>query len=271
MKVNNKVIVVTGGGGGLGRALVLSLLKKGAKVAAVDINEVALNETQKLSGNYVSDLSVHVLNITDWSKVEEFPEEVIKVHGTVDGLINNAGIIQPFFHVNKLDMKKIEQIMNVNFYGSLYLIKAFLPYFLKRPEGHIVNVSSLGGFMPFPGQTIYGASKAALKLLTEGLYAELKETNVRATVIHPGAIKTNIMANSGLENSIDSTSAEESNMALEPEKAAELIIKAMEKNKYRATVGNDSRMLDIIYRIAPRFATNLIVKKMKDMPMEVSN
>ena len=271
MKVSNKVIVVTGGGGGLGRALVLNLLQKGAKVATIDINEYALKETKNLSGKYASNLSTHILDITNRDKVLAFPDEVIKIYGSVDGLINNAGIIQPFIHVNKLDLDKIEQIMNVNFYGSLYLIKAFLPHFLSKPEGHIVNVSSLGGFMPFPGQTIYGASKAALKLLTEGLYAELKSTNVRVTVIHPGAIRTNIMANSGLENSIDASTAKESNKALEPEIAAAVIIKAMEKNKYRATVGKDSFMLDIIYRIAPRFATNLIVKKMKDIPMEMSN
>jgi len=270
MRVNNKVIVVTGGGGGLGRSLVLHLLEKGAKVAAIDINEESLKKTKSLSGNLASNLSLHNVNITNWDRVSKFPEEVIKIHGSVDGLINNAGIIQPFVHVDKLDMDKIEQIMNVNFYGSLYLVKAFLPYFLKRQEGHIVNISSLGGFMPFPGQTIYGASKAALKLLTEGLYAELRGTNVRATVIHPGAIKTNIMANSGLKNNIDVSSSKESKMALEPEKAAVKIIKAMEKNKYRATVGKDSTMLDLIYRISPRFATNIIVKQMKGIELPSS-
>ncbi|MCH4553431.1 SDR family NAD(P)-dependent oxidoreductase [Aestuariibaculum lutulentum] len=270
MKVNNKVIVVTGGGGGLGRALVLHLLEKGAKVAAIDINQDALEETKSLSGKFNSNLSIHNLNITNWEKVNGFPEEVIKIHGAVDGLINNAGIIQPFIHVDKLGMDKIEQIMNVNFYGSLYLVKAFLPYFLERLEGHIVNVSSLGGFMPFPGQTIYGASKAAIKLLTEGLYAELKDTNVRATVIHPGAIKTNIMANSGLKNSVDPETSKDSKMALEPEKAATMIIKAMEKNKYRATVGKDSTMLDILYRISPRLASNIIIKQMKGIELPQS-
>ena len=267
MKAKDKVIVVTGGGGGLGRSLVLNLIGKGANVAAIDIDAVALGETQKLAAPNTGQLSTHVLDITDRNKVMAFPEEVIKTHGAIDGLINNAGVIQPFVPVNELEIGAMQRIMDINFYGTLYMVKAFLPHFLKRPEAHVVNVSSLGGFMPFPGQTIYGASKAAVKLLTEGLYAELKDTQVRATVIHPGAIKTNIMANSGLENSIsmDDDEKAENSAALLPEKAAEQIIKAMENNKYRATVGRDSRMLDMLYRFSPRTATDLIVKKMKDI------
>jgi len=78
------------------------------------------------------------------------------------------------------------------------MTKAFLPFFLKRSEAHVVNISSMGGFIPFPGQTIYGAAKAAVKIFTEGLYAELKDSNVNVTVVHPGAIATNITTNSGL-------------------------------------------------------------------------
>jgi NAD(P)-dependent dehydrogenase (short-subunit alcohol dehydrogenase family) len=218
MKVNDKVIVVTGGGGGLGQALVLNLLRTGARVAAVDINEEALKETRKLAGGQNGNLTIHVLDITDKVKVLSFPEEVIKTHGAVDGIINNAGIIQPFVHVNDLDYKKIEQVMDINFYGSLYMVKAFLPHLLKRPVAHIVNISSLGGFMPFPGQTIYGASKAALKLLTEGLYAELKETKVNVTIIHPGAMSTKIMSNSGLEGVEAENDTASNSMALGPEK-----------------------------------------------------
>ncbi|MCE2496573.1 MAG: SDR family NAD(P)-dependent oxidoreductase [Flavobacteriales bacterium] len=76
-----------------------------------------------------------------------------------------------------------------------------MPHFVGRPEAHIVNISSMGGFIPFPGQTFNSTSKAAVKILTEGLYSELKDTSVNVTVIHPGAINTNIMANSNVEMS----------------------------------------------------------------------
>lgn len=262
MKVKDKVIVVTGGGGGLGQALVLKLLELGATVATIDINESALLETKKHAGDLSSNLSIHLLNITDNDKVFSFPEVVIKTHGSVDGIINNAGIIQPFINVNDLDFKKIEQVMSINFYGSLYMVKAFLPHLLKRPVAHIVNISSLGGFMPFPGQTIYGASKAALKLLTEGLYAELKDTNVKVTIIHPGAMSTKIMSNSGLEGVEDEIDTARNSMVLSPESAAIKVIKAMEKDKFRAMVGKDSIRLDILYRLSPRRAVDFIVKKM---------
>src|SRR5688500_2770260 len=179
MQVQNKVIVVTGGGNGIGREMVLHLLSKGASVVAVDIDESALQETVELAANKKDHLSTYVVNITNRDAVAALPEQVISKHGSVDGIINNAGIIQPFVRVNDLDYAAIERLMNVNFYWTLYMTKAFLPHLLTRPEAHIANVSSMGGFMPFPGQSLYGASKAAVKLLTEGLRSELLNTNVR--------------------------------------------------------------------------------------------
>jgi short-subunit dehydrogenase len=263
MQASNKIIVVTGAGSGIGRELTLQLLKKNANVAGIDIHENALAETQKLADVGNDRFKSFVLDISDKTKADALPNEVITHFGSVDGIINNAGIIQKFIHVNDLAFEDIHRVMNVNFFGTLYLTKAFLPHFLHRPEAHIVNISSMGGFIPFPGQTIYGAAKAAVKLLTEGLYAELKDTNVHVTVIHPGAITTNITENSGLGKPKVDTNAQQSNMALPASRAAEIIIKAMENNKYRATVGKDAMMLDILYRLSPKFAMNFIGKMMK--------
>lgn len=263
MKVANKVIVVTGGGSGIGRELCLLLLQKQANVAAVDLNPEALAETRKIAGVGNDRFKAFVLDITDKEKVDALPQEVVGHFGQVDGLINNAGIIQKFIPVIDLPMEQINRVMNVNFYGMLNMTKAFLPLFMERPEAHVVNISSMGGFIPFPGQTIYGAAKAAVKIFTEGLFAELKDSNVRVTVIHPGAIATNITANSGLGGpKIDSNSAQTA-LTLSPAKAAKTIINAMEKNKFRATVGKDAYILDKLYRLFPRFATNFISKMMK--------
>jgi NAD(P)-dependent dehydrogenase (short-subunit alcohol dehydrogenase family) len=204
MQVENRVIAVTGGGNGIGRELVLGLLSRGARVAAVDVNETALQETSQLAGDREGSLSTHVVNVTNKEAVSALPEQVIARHHVVDGIINNAGIIQPFVRVNDLDHAVIERVMNVNFYGTLYMTKAFLPHLLKRPEAHIVNISSMGGFLPVPGQTVYGASKAAVKLLTEGLHSELSNTQVGVTVVFPGAIGTDLPANSGVELDQDS-------------------------------------------------------------------
>lgn len=150
----------------------------------------------------------------------------------IDGIINNAGIIQPFIDVNDLSWEKIEQVMNVNFYGQLYFIKALLPELLKRPEAHILNIGSMGGFLPVPGQVVYGASKAAVRLLSEGLYAELKDTQVKVTVVMPGGINTDIAKRSGVEVGSGAKDSAAAKILLSPNKAALLIINAMEKNEY---------------------------------------
>ncbi len=262
MKAQNKVIVVTGGGSGMGRELVLNLLAKGAKVAAIDINENSLQETAKLAGSNAASLSVFVTDITDRSAVEGLLEKVTGKFGHVDGIINNAGIIQPFIKVNDLSYEAIERVMNINFYGTLYLIKTFLPHLLTRPEAHIVDISSMGGFLPVPGQTIYGASKAAVKLLTEGLHSELTNTNVKVTVVFPGGVRTNIMSNSGLADRMGSSSAKGAQKILSADKAAAIIIEGMEQNRYRVLVGKDAKMMDLLYRLNPAYAAGLIAKKM---------
>lgn len=266
MKVQNKVIVVTGGGSGIGRQLVLHLVKAGARVAAVDLNEDALLESASLAQNQADKVSTHVVNVTDRSAVEALPQEVINAHGAVDGLINNAGIIQPFVRLNDLEHDAIERVLNVNLYGVIYMTKAFLPHFLKRPSGHIVNVSSMGGFFPVPGQTLYGASKAGVKLLTEGLYSELIGTNVAVTVVFPGAIETNITRNSGLGMPSNMAGESSQNFPMtSPERAAETIINGMERDQFQVYIGNDAKLMNFLYRLSPKRATRFMYNRMKGL------
>lgn len=264
MEFKDKVFVVTGAGSGMGRELCIQLVEKGAKVAMVDLNEKTLKETEKIIGS--SKVSTHVLNVTDKENVDKLPEAVVSRHGVVDAIINNAGIIQPFVRIKDLDFDVIDRILNVNLIGTLYLTKAFLPFLLERPKAHITNVSSMAGFIPFPGQAIYSASKAAVKTFTEALYSELKDTYVGVTVIHPGAIDTNITTNSGIDTPIgdDSTPAQ-SYKALPAKKAAEIIIAGIQKNKFRVLVGSDAKSLDKLYRLSPRMAVNMITNKMRGM------
>jgi short-subunit dehydrogenase len=265
MKVQNKVIVVTGGGSGMGRELALHLLSKGAKVAAIDINEKTLQETVAMANGEKNSLATFVVDITSKASVEKLLNDAIDRFGAVDGIINNAGIIQPFIKVNDLSYEAIERVINVNLYGTLYMAKTFLPHLLTRPEAHIVNISSMGGFLPVPGQTIYGASKAAVKLLTEGLHSELSGTNVKVTVVFPGAVNTNISKNSGLTNPRQSSAQNKSAKVLLPAKAAQIIVEGMEENRYRVLVGNDAKVMDRFYRFNPQSAAKMIGKKMKGL------
>jgi short-subunit dehydrogenase len=257
MKVKNKNIVVTGGGNGVGRELVLNLLSKGASVIAIDINETALNETFKIAGKNEK-LITRVVNITDKEAVFNFAEEIISVLGSIDGVINNAGIIQPFIELKDLKFDQIDKVMNVNFYGTLYMTKAFLPHLVTRPEAHIVNIASMGGFLPVPGQSIYGASKAAVKLMTEALYSELLDTNVNVSIVVPGGIATDIKKNSQITNESASADEKSSKILLTPSAAAKKIITGMEKNKYRFFIGKDSNLMNFLYKVNPGFATRLM-------------
>lgn len=267
MQLADKVFVVTGAGGGIGSELVKQLLNKGAKVAAVDLRQESLEDLKETAGENSKSLSLHSLNIAAKKEVEALPKEVVYKLGAVDALINCAGIIQPFVKINDLEYEAIDRVMNVNFYGTLYMTKAFLPHLLKRPEGYIANVSSMGGFLPVPGQSVYGASKAAVKLMTEGLYAELLNTNVHVSIIFPGATKTNISENSKVTTSAAAKKgAEKSNIPmLSPQKAAEIMIRGIERNKPQIYTGSDSKMMNRLYRLSPVFATKLITKAMRSL------
>ncbi|GAB2884297.1 SDR family NAD(P)-dependent oxidoreductase [Nocardioides pacificus] len=258
MRVSNKVWVVTGAGSGMGRELALALLGRGARVAAVDLNATALQETASLAA--AGDrLSSHVVNIADRAAVAALPAEVVAAHGVVDGLINNAGIIQPFVPVADLDDAAIERVLDVNLMGTIHMVRAFLPLLQARPEAHLANVSSMGGFFPFPGQTMYGASKAAVRLLTEGLYAELLDTQVKVSVIFPGAVNTAITTNSGVE----AVAAQEgASVPMTPaDKAARIMIAGIEKDKLHIYVGPDARLMSIAIKIAPRPAIRFVQRQ----------
>jgi short-subunit dehydrogenase len=265
MKVAGKVVVVTGAGSGMGRELSLELARRGATVAAVDFREETLAETAALVRKLGGKISTHTLDVSDLAKVAALPAAVIKSHGTVDAVINNAGIIQPFVPVADLPWKDVEKVMAVNFFGPVALVQSFLPLLTKRPEAHILNVSSMGAYAPVPGQTVYGASKAAIKLFTEGLRSELLETTVGVTIVFPGAIATNIAANSGMTAMAADSEAASKFPTTPAPVAAKAMVDAIEANKPRITIGSDATLMDRLSRLNPVMAANIIYKQMKSL------
>lgn len=257
MKVAGKAIVVVGGGNGIGREVVLTLLRRGARVAAADLRQDGLDTTAELA-TAGDRLVTFQVDITDRASVETLPGRVVEAFGQVDGLVNVAGIIQPFERLVDLDHDTIERVIDVNLYGTIHTVKAFLPHLLDRPVAHVANVSSMGAFLPVPGQTIYGASKAAVKLMTEGLYAELLDTDVGVTVVMPGAVRTDIIDNSGVESPTS-----EEGPTTEPDAAARTIVDAIEADRLHVHVGRDAQLLNLASRVAPKRSTHLITRQMK--------
>jgi NAD(P)-dependent dehydrogenase (short-subunit alcohol dehydrogenase family) len=259
--VADKVWVVTGAGQGMGRELTLELLRRGAGVAAVDRDRDTLDETAVRAGPGAR-LSAHVVDVTDREAVDALPAAVVEAHGAVDGLVNNAGIIQPFVPLADLEDAAIDRVLAVNLMGTLHMVRAFLPHLVTRPQAHLANVSSMGGFFPFPGQTMYGASKAAVKLMTEGLYAELLDTPVRVSVIMPGAVATHIAENSGLA----APTAAEAKVPMTPaDRAARLMVEGIEKDRLHIYVGRDAKLMSIAIKVAPRQAIKLVQRRMRGL------
>jgi len=261
MKLLGKTVVITGAGNGMGRQMTLEALRRGANVYGIDMSEAALAATAAAAGQGAK-FVYSVADITDRAAVSMLPAKVATAFGSIDILVNNAGIIQPFVKVNDLEMKDADHVMNVNFFGPFNMIKAFLPDLLKRPLAQIANVSSMGGYGPVPGQTVYGASKAAVKLLTEGLRSELLKSNVGVTLIYPGAVGTDIASNSHVTMDLPAGSDMPTIKMTSVEDAGRIMIDGIEAGKARVFVGNDAKIMDFLVRLMPVKAAELIAKQM---------
>ena len=262
MNLTDKVIVVSGGGSGIGRHLVLGLLERGARVAALDLNQQSLDETARLAAADER-LSTHLVDVSDRDAAQGAPGQVIAAHARVDGVIHNAGIIQPFVRFVDLDYAAITKVIDVNLYGTIHMAKAFVPHLLSRPEAHLAIVASAACFLPLAGQSVYGATKSSVKLLTEGLYAELLETNVSVSAVFPGSVATAIAANSRVDMGERFESGDKRSRATTAEDAARIILDGIAKGRLHIYVGRDARLMNLAHRVAPRLATQLIDKQLK--------
>lgn len=262
IRLQDRVFVVTGASDGIGQHVALELLRRGARVAGVGRNIERLQATVAMA-SAPERMSVHMVDIADRACVLALPDEVIAAHGAVDAIVNVAGVIQPFESIESLDISQIDRVMDINFYGALNMAQAFLPLLKERTEAAIVNVSSMGALVPVPGQGAYGASKAALSFMTEALHAELRRTNVVVTLVLPGAIDTNIAANSGadIQRLIDAVGTVPTMKAVDA--SARTIIRAIERGRFRVIIGRDARLVDLLARISPSLAIRIVAWRLR--------
>ena len=261
MHIENKVFVVTGAGNGMGREVALELVRRGGRVAAVDLSVEALEQTVALAADR-SRISIHRANVTDAAAVEALPEQVRAAHGSVDGLVNIAGIIHRFVPSAELTTEEMHRVMDIDFWGTVTLCRAFIPILQSRPEASLTNMSSLSALVAFAGQTLYGAAKGAVKQYSEGLHQELAGGPITVSTIYPGNIATEISKNSGVAM-IDAGGRKMRSTT--PREAGLQIVRGIERGSFRILVGGDARLLDRLVRIAPRWTTNLIGRQMKSV------
>jgi short-subunit dehydrogenase len=248
--IKDRVAVVTGGGSGIGRAVALALASRGAHIALVDVNAEALAESKRLVEEHAVTTSTHIVDVSSREQLSALPEQVIAEHGAVHILVNNAGVSVSHTFVDQ-SVEDLEWITGINYWGVMYGCKFFLPYLLEQDEAHIVNMSSSAGLSGMKGQSSYGATKFAVRGLSESLYVELARTNVGVTCVHPGAVATNILNTARMAEDDREKMLKYFHMAVSPDKAAQLILRAIEKKRFKLVFCPESRALNIMKRITP--------------------
>jgi short-subunit dehydrogenase len=251
---NNKVVVITGAGSGIGRALAQRLALKGARLALSDVNAMGLRETMASLPAGV-DARSYELDVSDRQAVFAHSEEVKHDFGTAHFVINNAGtsVIGTFAH---LTIEEIDWLLSINLWGVIYGTKAFLPTLLAQREGCIVNISSVFGLVGYSTQSPYNIAKFGIRGLTECLWSELDGTGVRAVSVHPGGIKTNIDKGSRIcaaagEQEARFNALSPKVLKTSPEECADGIIAGLERGSRRIVTGYRSGALFWLARLLP--------------------
>ena len=263
------VAVITGAGSGIGRELALGLAGEGCRLALSDLDTDGLEETARLARERGKDVLTVVFDVADRERMYAFANEVIGRFGRVDILVNNAGV-SVVDTVADLTWPDLEWIVNINLWGVIYGVKAFLPHLLKSPRGHIVNMSSMFGLVGIPSQSAYCLTKFAVRGFSESLRQELRDTKLSVTCVHPGVVRTNILRNSRFHKTVmGNTDHDLANKQFDraswisPAKAAAVILKAVKKKKKRVLVGPDAFGADFLARLLPAAYDGLLIRALK--------
>jgi NAD(P)-dependent dehydrogenase (short-subunit alcohol dehydrogenase family) len=195
--LKDKIVAITGAASGIGRSLALNLADEGCHLAISDINETGLKETADMVCSRSKNLRIttHKVDTSDHKQVKQYADDVVKAHGEVHIIINNAGVVITET-IEDLSYEDFEWLMGINLWGVIYGCKEFLPYLKKQDSAHIINISSVNGIFTNPNNGPYCTAKFAVRGFTETLAQELADTKIKVSCVHPGGIKTNI-ANNG--------------------------------------------------------------------------
>ncbi len=258
----NKVVVITGAGSGIGRALAVAFARSGAKLALNDVKTAPLNETCALAKREGAEVFEASLDVSHKESVAKFADDVAKHYGQVDVLVNNAGIGLGDYLVHEVDLSLFERVMNINFYGVLYGSHYFIPHLLNRPEAALVNISSVFGLTGIARSSAYCSSKFAVYALNQCLWNEYADTNLSIHSVHPGGINTNITQNSLDYNSVADTKLHDAFqkefLKLTPDYAASIIINGLKRGKKKILIGAEAHQLDFVTRFFPLWGNDLI-------------
>jgi NADP-dependent 3-hydroxy acid dehydrogenase YdfG len=249
-----KVAVVTGAGSGIGQALAIELGRSGATLAISDIDMEGLARTEERLSTIGAPARADRLDVTEREAFHAYADQVNEHFGKVNQIYNNAGIAFTG-DVEVSQFKDIERVMDIDFWGVVNGTKAFLPHLIASGDGHIVNISSLFGIFSMPGQAAYNSAKFAVRGFTEALRQEMALAGhpVKVTTVHPGGIKTAIARNAtgaeGVDVDAQAKFFDKRLAGTSAQRAAQIILEAVRKNKARVLVGPDAKVLDVVVRL----------------------
>lgn len=250
-KFHGRTAVITGAGSGIGRALALELARIGACLALSDVNKEGLDHTVQRCRTRGADARAYILDVSDREAVFAHAEQVVHDFGSVDLVINNAGVAMSG-RVQDTSYDDFRWLMDIDFYGVLHGTQAFLPHLIASGDGYLVNISSVFGLIAVPKQAPYNAAKFAVRGLTEALRLEMAVENLPVTVscVHPGGIRTNIArsARSNPEQANDLTKTFDKIAVTSPDRAARVILRGVLRGKPRVLIGADAFGIGLMAR-----------------------
>ncbi len=257
-QIKDQVAFVTGAASGIGRALAVELANRGAKAIVIsDVNEEGLEETAQMVRAKQVNVIARKLDVANREEVESLINETVETQGSIDLVFNNAGVALGA-KAETMSYENLEWLMGINFWGVVHGTKAALPHMLDKDHGHIINISSIFGFIGVPTQTAYCASKFAVRGFNESLAHEMEGRSVNVTTVHPGGIKTNIARNARMEDDVaqaragvDPGAEFEKIARTTPAQAANVILNGVEKNKKRVLIGPDAHIISRFVRWFP--------------------
>ncbi len=248
---SGKIAWITGASSGIGEALVYEFVKRGATVIISSNDPDGLERVKSFCKDTSEKVKCVPFDLADTSEIGNIVEKQMKDLGKIDFLFNIGGISQRA-RVDETPLWLDRKIFEINYFGTVALTKAILPYMISQKSGHIVATSSITGRFGFPLRSAYSASKQALHGFFETLFLENKKNNIRTSVIIPGRVRTNISY-----HALDSAGNEHGQLdeglakGISPEKAAKIIIRGIKQNKREILVGNTELLLLYIRRICP--------------------